>query len=246
MDAVAAEVVTELQKTSLPLEAQACMGALSAGELGAWTRSWSPFRCLFGFVQWTGDLSQFPTWSGAIVTITLPDGTRKQVTTHAAGAWQDEPATWGDVVAANPGIRFDAQGQIAGNWWLAQRDFRSHTGLSLLSQLQLGNLSTVATALFSTWPGGADADFPQIYAVTLAVLRAITPPPPPPPPQPSDPAAVLAALQVQLNNALAALDARQAEIDRLKASDPGSVILTSLQATIAAFAAALLQRGVTP
>lgn len=227
MDTVAAEVVTQLRATSLPIEAQACMAALSAGELGAWTRSWSPFRCLFGFVQWTGDLSQFPAWSGDKVTITLPDGTKRQVTTHAAGGWQDEPATWADVVAANPGIRFDAQGQIAGNWWLAQRDFRRRTGLSLLSEVQNGNLDNVAAGLFNTWPGGADADFPEVYAASLATLQA----------QPPDPAAIIAALQAQLDRALA-------EIDRLKATPDAAAILAALHARIDAFAAALLQRGV--
>ncbi len=229
MDTVAAEVVTELRKSSLPIEAQACMGALSAGELSAWTRSWSPFRCLFGFVEWTGDLSQFPAWAGAVVQTS-----RGPVTTHAAGAWQDEPATWDDVVAANPGIWFDAQGQIAGNWWLAQRDFRARTGLSLLSELELGNLSGVQLGLFNTWPGGADADFPAVYAASLVLLKA----------QPPDPAAIIAELQAQLDRALAALDKASAEIDRLKAADGIELILAALHTQIDAFAAALLQRGV--
>ncbi len=146
---VSPTVAAELMKADLPNEAIACLAALSSGEI-------SPsegFATEVGGGTYTGSLDSFPQWAGWGNPIS-----------HAVGAWQDEPATWGDVVAANPGITFQPQDQIKGNWWLAQRDFKNHTGGGdLLAALQAGEISQVATALFATWPGGANSDFVDTY-----------------------------------------------------------------------------------
>ena len=65
---VAVEVGVEVGKSGLPRTAQACLAALSAGELGTWdgVHDGSPFRCEFNFGQWTGSLAVFPPWGGVI------------------------------------------------------------------------------------------------------------------------------------------------------------------------------------
>ena len=169
--APAAEIVDQLRAAPLPLEAKAAMVALS-NELGpVWRYPWSPFRCLFGFTEWTGSLAAFPQWPGAVV------GGKP---THAFGPWQDEPATYAEIAAltGNPGC--EPADQIGNNWALAQRDFASRTagpGSSLLAALQDRQFAAVTAALQATWPAGADDGFGARYTAALPLFAAAPAPP---------------------------------------------------------------------
>jgi hypothetical protein len=166
---VSPEVAKELAASPLPAEAIACMAALSSGEITAA----EGFRTENGGGTWTGSLDTLPDWGIAAST--------------AIGAWQDVRATWTDVVAANPGITFNPQDQIRGNWWLAKRDYAVHTGGGdLLAALKAGELDQVSTALLATWPGGAKPpDFQDTYRALLGAPHQ--PPTPVPAPQPAAP-----------------------------------------------------------
>src|SRR6266436_6336327 len=94
-----AEILDELRKSSLTIEARACLAALAETEAQS-------FRSLYEGTLWTGSMAAFPDWGGA----TGPTGKP----THAAGAWQDQPATWAAIVQANPGLSFGPQDQLTG------------------------------------------------------------------------------------------------------------------------------------
>jgi len=164
----APEVVAELRRSAVPREGRAALAAGAAGELGTWTRSWSPFLCLYGFAEWQGSLEQFPDWAGAAG----PDGRP----THAFGPWQNQPLTYRQIAAmtGRPGVR--PQDLIANNWVLAVRDFASRKGGDLLAALQGGQLATVQTGLAGTWPGGFDSAFPARYRAALALFAEMPPP----------------------------------------------------------------------
>ncbi len=150
---VAIEVALELAKAPLPPEAVAFLAALSSGEISVN----EGFRTENGGATWDGSLDTLPNW-----------GSTKS---SAIGAWQDLKGTWGDVVAANPGITFQPQDQIRGNWWLAQRDYKTRSGGGdLLAALKAGDLDGISTALLATWPGGARSpDFQDTYRALIAV-----------------------------------------------------------------------------
>ena len=163
----APEIVAELGKSGLAREAQAFLAAVAAGELGTWTRAWSPFRCLYGFVEWTGSLAAFPVWAGATGPNLKP--------THAASPWQDEPETYRRIAALTGRPGFFPQDQIANNWALAVLDFAAHpaaAGTDLLTALQAGQLAAVEAGLVTTWPAGAGAGFAARYTAALALFPA--------------------------------------------------------------------------
>jgi hypothetical protein len=189
---VSAEVAGGLAQSGLPREAEACLGALAEGEGG---RS---FLTLYGDSAshpnlWSGPLDHFPTvadWPGG----TGPTGDP----TSALGFLQFERATYAECTAATGLAGIDPQSQIANGWWLAQHDYARRTGGGdLLAALQGDRLNEVASALISTWPGGANPNpnpktgfpgFPAAYAAFLATLPATGPTPAPPPPGPTPPA----------------------------------------------------------
>ena len=189
----APEVVSELEKSGLPIQAMAFLTAASVetllpgpgGAPLAWPYSWSVFRCEFGFTEWTGSLSVFPPWGG----VSLADGTH----TSAIGTWQDEEATdtWLSQITGDTG--FEPQDQIKKNWVLATTEYETHTnGGNLLSVLTGGSaaeLATISPALIAIWPEGCDANFPARYTAALAMYQAAPPlpAPPPSPPQPGPP-----------------------------------------------------------
>jgi hypothetical protein len=173
----AQEVVAELLASPMPREARAFLAAASVETLLpsmndgplAWPFSWSPFRCLFGFVEWTGSLASFPAWPG--------DSTHN---THAAGVWQDQPSTYADMAAFTGNTGFTPQDQIGNNWALAVHDYGKRTnGGDLLAALKAEQVDRVSPALITTWPEGCDANFPARYAHALALFPADGPPPPP-------------------------------------------------------------------
>jgi hypothetical protein len=124
---------------------------------------------------WTGNLAVFPDWGGA----ELDD---RRTKTHAAGAGQDEPATWQTIGRLTGVTGFEPTDQLDGNWFLAQHDFAARSGQDLLAALQAGHPELVTTYLIRVWPGGADRSFAKRFAANLAALKALSMPPPPPPP----------------------------------------------------------------
>jgi hypothetical protein len=230
---VSTEVSAALSLSGLPIEAEACLGALAEGEGG---RS---FLSLYGDSAghpnlWSGSLDHFPSaaeWPGG----TGPTGDP----TSALGFLQFERATYAECTAATGLAGIDPQSQIANGWWLAQHDYTKRTGGGLLAALHADRLDEVATALVFTWPGGANPEpnhktgfpgFPAAYTAFLATLPASgpIPTPPPPPPTPPPPAAD------PVDTALASMDAAVGEMStdiglvlaKLAAShpDPQSIV----------------------
>lgn len=180
----AAEVLNELMASPLPREGKAFLAAASVETLlpGTdgylrWPYMWSPFRCLFGFQQWTGSLATFPNWPG-----------NAQFDTHAAGVWQDEPATYKDAAAVTGHSSFSPQDQITNNWTIAQAAFMAKGGGDLLATLQASGLGKINEFLSATWPEGCDVNFPARYALAFSLFPEVaTHPPPLPPPIPPAP-----------------------------------------------------------
>jgi hypothetical protein len=179
----AQEVVDELRQSALPREGRAAMTALSTETLLGnplhWPYSWSPFRCEFGFKEWTGSLDTFPDWGGDVAH-----------KTHAFSVWQDQPATYAEIAALTGDPKMVPQSAIANNWVLAVRDFHTRTGGGdLLATLKAGGaeLDKVSPALIKTWPAGADPNFRARYEAALQLYPVDAPPPPPPPPPPAPP-----------------------------------------------------------
>ncbi len=216
---VSIEVRAGLSLSGLAIEAEACLGTLAEGEGG---RS---FFSLYGDSAshpnlWSGALDHFPTaaeWPGG----TGPAGDP----TSALGFLQFERDTYRLCAAATGLAGIDAQSQIANGWWLAQHDYAKRTGGGdLLAALQAGRTNEVASALISTWPGGANPGpnpktgfpgFPAAYTAFLATLPASGPTPPPVPPS-----APPSAPPPATDPVAAALLALSPELDRL-ATDVG-------------------------
>lgn len=178
----ASAVVDELKASPLPRSGKAAMAAISVETLLpsphgglAWPYAWSPFLCLFGFKQWTGSIDAFPAWDG--VFITTADGSQSH--TSAAGVWQDQKGTYADISTKTGLTSFSPQDQIANNWALAVKDFKTRTGGDLQAVLEAGEIEKVSPALIATWPEGADANFPARYKAALALFPPVAPPSPP-------------------------------------------------------------------
>lgn len=92
--------------------------------------------------NYSTDAYGFPQWSGA---------TTSSGPTHAAGAYQFQPATWSGV-ASQYGLNFkNSADQDAGAWYLAQSDYAKNTGRDLYTDLQEGNYTNIAAGLKTTW-----------------------------------------------------------------------------------------------
>lgn len=112
---------------TLPVEARALLDTISSGEAHG-------YNVLNGGGTF-GDLTHHP-------------GGR------AAGRYQDLPSTWRRISGALGLHDFSPQSQDKGNWWLAQQDYRAHTGRDLLADLRTHDPARVAAigrALHSTW-----------------------------------------------------------------------------------------------
>ncbi len=175
---VSAEIAAELAKAhDIPDVAVACLAALAAAE----ARS---FRSLYGDSAahprlWEGSLDRFPPEEATRAV--GPDGRP----THPFGAWQWEPATAGDIAIGLGSTSVDPQHQIAGSWWLAQRDYKARTrGENLETALlnagrNTSLLTDIAGRLYATWPGGANAGFPARHIAALDLFDNQTPAPAP-------------------------------------------------------------------
>jgi hypothetical protein len=172
----AQEVVSELRRSALPPEGKTFLTAVSVETLQPgpndgpleWPNSWSVFRCLFGFKEWTGPLAAFPDWGG--------DPAHG---THAYGPWQDEPGTYAGAVAMTGRPSVEPQDLIGNNWVIAVTAAAAN-GIDLLATLRAGQLDLVSPALSSTWPEGCDGNFPARYNTALPLFTNPAPPPPPP------------------------------------------------------------------
>ena len=175
------EVLTELSKANLTIEAQACLAAISEAEAYDFDILYSGgdlvdpsdtnIEMEGKFRKWTGGFDVFPTWHGA---------TTGQLISTAAGAFQFTGTTWRFVVTNTGKSDFSPQSQIINAWWLAQYDFHRKSGFDLDQALTTNMLPMVSTYLRKTWPGGANANFPKRYASNLEALKNGPPQPPPP------------------------------------------------------------------
>jgi len=117
---------------------QSFLAALSLGE----ANGPHPYSQGVGGVDLTGaptDASGFPQWGGF-------------GNSHAAGAFQFQPATW-SAEASKLGLNFqNPADQNAAAWDLAQTTYATKTGGDLETDLKAGKLGPIQSALASVWP----------------------------------------------------------------------------------------------
>ena len=141
---------------------QAFLAALASGETGNPYQTQSTTYEGYGGVDTleasggTTDQYGFPQWGGVATNSGM---------THAAGTYQFEPGTW-DAVASQYGLDFSKpQDQSAGAWYTAQQQYAAKTnGGSLEDALSSGNISSVTSALSSTWPSLASGNFSTLFS----------------------------------------------------------------------------------
>lgn len=156
------EILAAFRASSLTREAKAFMLDIASGEATAFNElaGGGSFASYATFPQWEGFRHE---WNGEIVT------------SHGAGLFQDEPATW-ETIAANTGLTdFSPQSQITGNWWWACLCYECNgvVGGAKLRDLQAdlvaGNVDH--TPLANQWGRGAQAGPPgQRYAQFYALM----------------------------------------------------------------------------
>lgn len=147
----------------LPPEAQAFLDAIAVGEdadprdyteLVGSTRTnphtyerYPDLPGHYGFPDWAG-------WRGS----------------HAAGRYQDEPATWKGICERSglgPLNFRNPDDQDRGNWWLACDDYHRRSGRDLLPDLQAGRFEDVVAGLVETWASLSAVTFPKRYEEAL-------------------------------------------------------------------------------
>jgi muramidase (phage lysozyme) len=97
--------------------------------------------------QTVSDLSSFPQWEGK----QGPAGP-----SHAAGAYQFEPATWAEASKATGVTDFSPASQDKNALWLASTTYRNKTGRDLSADLESGRTQDVKEALKGQWPSITD------------------------------------------------------------------------------------------
>lgn len=106
----------------------------------------------------------------------FPDWPGRQFSTgmsHAAGRYQDQPATWKGIVEQS-GLGLsnfrDPDQQDSGNWWLALHDYTRRSHRNLLADLNTDDdaiLSGIARYLQPTWASLNPATFARRYREAL-------------------------------------------------------------------------------
>jgi hypothetical protein len=142
---------------------KAGLAAIAEGEGG------STFTILYGGSQWAGSLATFPSWAGKGV------GNSE---THAAGAFQFEPGSYGEAARISGRSSFYPQDQIQNAWDYAATIFAArYSAASLHDVLQAGGngLALIPTFLLSIWPGGCNSNFPSRYAANLPLVSTTVP-----------------------------------------------------------------------
>jgi muramidase (phage lysozyme) len=135
------------------------------------------YSVLYGGGHFAG--TQFPQWAG-------------QDNSHAAGAYQFQPGTFGGVQRARPDITdFSPANQDRAAWYLAQQDYHRRTGRDLTVDLKdPSKAQDIANALQPTWtstnkPGwaqqleknlGAQAKAPPVASAPPVAMPPTTPP----------------------------------------------------------------------
>lgn len=134
--------------SEIPLEGYALLDAIAVDESEKLAKllGIDPYFILLGggsFKNLPGDDTGFPIWNGLRGSWGV---------SHAAGRYQDQPATW-RAQAAKLGLddfREPWQQDLA-NWDLAQTDYQRRSGRQLLPDLRAGLWTTVAKHLRATW-----------------------------------------------------------------------------------------------
>lgn len=116
--------------------------------------------------EWVGGIDVFPPWGGAAI-----DGN----ITHAAGAFQFEPASYAGAAQTSGRSTFWPQDQIMNAWTLAAAVFQANSGQSLHTVLEAGQIDLIPQYLMGTWPGGCDGGFPTRYANNLPLVMTTSP-----------------------------------------------------------------------
>lgn len=134
----------------------AFLSSLALGETGGASNAYSLGTGGVDLTSQPTDAFGFPLWQGS-------------GNSHAAGAFQFQPATW-DSLAQQFNLDFSNPGdQNAGAWIEAQQTYTAKTGGSLEDALKAGNFGAVQTSLASIWPSvTGNAATPQGIAHDLA------------------------------------------------------------------------------
>lgn len=128
--------------------------AIAVGESEPIGKLGTGYNILFGGGRFEG-FAAFPDWPGRIVN---------GRPTHAAGRYQFQPGTWGDVSRAI-GLRdFSPASQDAGFWFLACQRYRLRVGRSLGPDLLADLLDELVYGLQPTWT--------SVSAKTIARYRS--------------------------------------------------------------------------
>jgi hypothetical protein len=161
----AAPIIAALNQAIGSASSKAFLAAIAEGEGGA------TFNILYGSTMWTGSMAAFPPWPGVLV------GNGWE--THAAGAFQFEPASYADAVKISGRPGFEPQDQIQNAWDYANLIFgERYKAATLHAALQAGggSLLLIPTYLGNIWIGGANSGFPKRFANNLPLVSTIAAP----------------------------------------------------------------------
>jgi muramidase (phage lysozyme) len=101
----------------------------------------------------------FPEWNGRRF---------KTGTSHAAGRYQFQPATWASVAKSAGLDDFTPDSQDKAAWWLAQADYRRRTGRDLRTDLAASRFDRLVSALQPTWASISAATGPRFAGAYTA------------------------------------------------------------------------------
>jgi hypothetical protein len=158
-------IIAALNQANGSASSKAFLAAIAEGEGG------TTFSILYGGTMWTGSMAGFPNWPGVLVG--------KGWETHAAGAFQFEPASYADAVKLSGRPAFEPQDQIQNAWDYANLIFGSrYKAATLHAVLEAGtknDLVLIPTYLGNIWIGGADSGFPKRFANNLPLVSTSAP-----------------------------------------------------------------------
>lgn len=158
-------ILAALNQANGSASSKAFLAAIAEGEGG------TTFNILYGGGMWNGSMDGFPPWPGAFV------GNGWQ--THAAGAFQFEPASYADAVKISGRPSFEPQDQIQNAWDYANLIFGArYKAATLHAVLVAGtknDLLLIPTYLGNIWIGGADSGFPKRFANNLPLVSTTAP-----------------------------------------------------------------------
>ena len=170
MSATAA-ILAELNRAYGSASSKCFLAAVTEGEGGvSWNTLYGYGTLLppdagvsgpIGARLWTGSIATFPTWGGASISNGV---------THAAGAFQFEPASYSGAAQTTGRSTFWPQDQIMNGWTLAAQNFQALSGQSLHTVLDADQLDLIPQYLMATWPGGCSSSFPSRYADNLSLV----------------------------------------------------------------------------